>query len=115
MDILHRALIAEERIRAILKNLPYKVSFTFDTWTSEPGDPYLSITGHYIDAPADRPKDWELKMEQLSFEEIKGRHMGRNMAEILVHTVDRYQIHGKVSCSNNSKKPSDSDLVRLAG
>ncbi len=75
----------------------------------------MSITGHYIDAPADRPKDWELKTEQLSFEEIKGRHTGKNMAEILVRTVDQYRIHGKVSCSNNSKTPSDSDLVRLAG
>jgi hypothetical protein len=67
---------------------------------SQPGDPYLSITGHYIDAPADRPNDWELKMEQLSFEEIKGRHTGKNMAEVLSRTVDQYQIHGKVSSLN---------------
>jgi hypothetical protein len=39
-----------------------------------------------------------LRTEQLLFEEIKGRHTGKNMAEILVCTVDWYQIHGKVSC-----------------
>ena len=77
--------------------LPCKISFTFDAWTSEPGDPYLSITGHYIDAPADRPNDWELKSEQLAFQEIEGRHTGKNIAQILSRTVDRYGIHGKVS------------------
>ena len=96
-DILCRAHIAEEKVRAKLKDLPCKVSFTFDAWTSQPGDPYLSITGHYIDAPADNPKDWQLKTEQLAFEEIKGRHTGKNMAEVLSRTMDWYQIHGKVS------------------
>jgi hypothetical protein len=102
-DILRRALIAEEKVQAKLKSLPCKVSFTFDAWTSQPGDPYLSITGHYIDAPAGHPKDWELKTEQLSFEEIKGRHTGKNMAAVLRHTIDQYQIHGKVSCFKNPK------------
>ena len=91
-------------------NLPCKVSFTVDTWTSEPRDLYLSITGHYIDAPADNPKDWQLKTEQLAFEEIKGRHTGKNMAAVLFQTVDQYQIHGKVGSSNHSKTCSDSDL-----
>jgi hypothetical protein len=95
-DILCLAHIAVEKVQEKLKSLPCKVSFTFDAWTSQPGDPYLSITGHYIDSHADRLNDWELKTEQLSFEEIKGRHTGKNMAEILSRTVDRYQIHGQV-------------------
>ncbi|KAM6491680.1 hypothetical protein JOM56_012833, partial [Amanita muscaria] len=47
-EILRRAHLAEEKICEKLKVLPCKVSFTFDAWTSQPGDPYLSITGHYI-------------------------------------------------------------------
>jgi len=35
----------------------------FDAWMSKLGDPYLSITGHYIDAPADQLNNWKLKME----------------------------------------------------
>ena len=80
-----------------LKNLPCKVSFTFDAWTSDPGDPYLSITGHYIDLPPDNPNNWELKTEQLAFEEIHGRHSGKNIAQILTRTVDRYELRGKVN------------------
>jgi len=67
-EILHRAHFAEEKVRKKFKDLPCKISFTFDAWTSGPGDPYLSITGHCIDAPADRPNDWELKSEQLAFQ-----------------------------------------------
>jgi hypothetical protein len=77
--------------------IPGKVSFTFDAWTSGPGDPFLSVTGHYINAPADKPQDWELKCEQLAFTPIEGNHSGANMANILVRTVDRYGIRNKVS------------------
>jgi hypothetical protein len=65
-------------------------------WTSQPGDPYLSITGHYIDAPADRPGDWKLVAEQLAFENIEGQHNGKNIALILTCMVNWYDLHGKV-------------------
>jgi hypothetical protein len=60
------------------------------------GDPFLSVTGHYINAPVDHPYEWELKCEQLAFTQIEGNHLGANMASILVHTVDHYGIHDKV-------------------
>jgi hypothetical protein len=76
--------------------VPGQISFTFDTWTSETRDPYLSVTGHYISAPRDRPQDWELKSEQLAFAPFEGNHSGANMANVLVRTVDRYGIREKV-------------------
>jgi hypothetical protein len=72
------------------------VSFTFDLWTSAAGDPYISITGHYIDASPDGSHQWELKTEQLAFKNVEGRHTGKNIAKILVETVDRYELRGKV-------------------
>ena len=81
----------------VIQNIPGKVSFTFNAWTSDPGDPYLSITGHYINAPTDRPGDWVLKSEQLAFDMIKGHHTGKNIAQILVRRVDRYNLRGKAS------------------
>jgi hypothetical protein len=95
-EILRRAEIAEERVRENLKNIPSKISFTFDAWTSTPGDPYLSLTAHFISAPADRPNAWELKTDQLIFQEIQGRHTGKNMADILSRALDRYNLQGKV-------------------
>jgi hypothetical protein len=104
-------------VRTKLENLPCKVSFTFDAWTSDPGDPYLSITGHYIDSSPETPNDWELKTEQLSFEEIHGRHSGKNIAQILTRTVDRYKLYGKVIFDSNYNflKSSYHCFNRLAG
>jgi hypothetical protein len=81
--------------------VPSQISFTFDTWTSETGDPYLSITAHYISAHEDRPQDWELRSEQLAFVPFEGNHSGANMANVLVRTVDRYGIREKVCTALN--------------
>jgi hypothetical protein len=98
-EILRRVHIAEGSVRENMKKIPSKVSFTFDAWTSAPGDPYISLTAHYIDAPADCPTAWELKSEQLLFQEIQGRHTGKNMGEILSRALERYELHGKVRSS----------------
>ena len=95
-EILWRAAIAEDMVHENLKRIPSKISFTFDAWTSAPGDPYLSLTAHFIDAPSDRPTAWELKSDQLIFQEIEGRHTGKNMSNILSCALDRYSLRGKV-------------------
>ena len=100
-EILRCAHLAEERVRENMRKLPSKISFTFDAWTSAPGDPYISLTAHYIDAPADCPSMWELKSEQLLFQEIQGRHTGKNMGEILSRALDRYDLRGKVRPSSH--------------
>jgi hypothetical protein len=52
----------------------------------------MSITGHYIDAS----NDWELKEEQLAFTPIAGRHNAVNQSKILIRTIERYDLRGKV-------------------
>jgi hypothetical protein len=79
-----------------MEKIVSKISFTFDVWTSVPGDPYLSLTVHYIDVPTDCPDVWELRSEQLIFQEIQGRHTGKNMADLLGHALDWYGLCSKV-------------------
>ena len=80
----------------LVQLVPRKVSFTFDSWTSPSGDPYLSVTGHYITAhKVGYPHEWESKSDQLGFTPIKGNHSGANIGGILVHIVDRYNIRHK--------------------
>ncbi|KAJ8457093.1 hypothetical protein ONZ45_g18454 [Pleurotus djamor] len=95
-QVIERAAAVEVKIKAVLKDLPSKVSFTFDAWTSEPGDPFLLVTGHYITAPPDSPNDWSLKAEQLAFKPITGNHSGKNVGSILVRVIDQYEIREKV-------------------
>jgi hypothetical protein len=68
----------------------------FDSWTSLAGDPFLSVTAHYIDAMDDNPQNWELKTEQLTFTPIHGDHSGANIANILVNTINQFEIRAKV-------------------
>jgi hypothetical protein len=112
-EILARAEIVKERVKEELKVCPFKkipnmspnnchkniqgtVSFTFDTWTSKTGDPFLSITGHYIAVLPDRPDAWELKTQQLAFAPFEGHHSGSNMSNVIIRTLDRYSIREKV-------------------
>ena len=95
-EILLKAEVAEGRVCEALSKIKGKVSFTFDTWTSEAQDPYLSVTGHYIAAPEGHPKEWELKSVQLAFMHFEGNHSGANMADVLMWTVDRYDLRKKV-------------------
>ena len=99
-EILLWAHTAEVKVCEALAKIEGKVSFTFDTWTSDTQDPYLSVTGHYITAPEGRPQEWKLKSEQLAFTHFEGNHSGANMANVLIHTLDRYDLCKKV-CINS--------------
>ena len=95
-EILQRAIVAEGRVCENMNEIPSKISFMFDMWTSAPGDPYLSLMAHYINAPVDSLSSWELKTEQLIFQQIEGRHTGKNMADILSCALNQDQLCGKV-------------------
>lgn len=73
------------------------MSITFDAWTSKAYDPYLAITVHYIDSPADQHDEWQLKSKILAFQELPGRHNGENLAATLAEALNRYDIQDKVS------------------
>ena len=79
------------------QNVVGQISFTFDSWTSDSGDPYLSVTGHYISAPPDKPNEWAVQSHQLAFVLLEGRHSGSNIGNLLVRVIDRYGIRSKVS------------------
>src|ERR1700722_7297906 len=64
-----------------------KISMTFDTWTSLSGDPFLSVTAHYIDTPIDKPQQLVLKSDQLAFTPIVGNHSGANIGKILMEAI----------------------------
>ena len=73
-----------------------EISFTFDTWTSEGSDNFISVTAHYIDSPTDQPDQWTLKEDQLAFTLLEGHHTGENIASVLASIIERYDIREKV-------------------
>jgi hypothetical protein len=71
-----RALAIVNVICECLAKVDSKVSMMFNSWTSIISDPFFSITGHYIWNLDDKPLQWELHHEQLSFKHIEGNHSG---------------------------------------
>lgn len=95
-DIPHRTMVTEEMCAKALKvtgllcdrlkNLSSRVSFTFDAGTSRASDPFLAITGHWVD------KMFVLHEQLLSFGGIEGSHTGANTGEILAQVFRKYGI-----------------------
>ena len=92
-----------------------KISMTFDSWTSTNGDPFLSVTAHYVSVCMDNPQQWELQSDQLSFTPIVGNHSGENIANILIETIDRYGIQDKVCCPPSVRHICNINQAVLAG
>ena len=78
------------------KDVKGEISFTFNTWTSEGSNNYLSITAHYVDSPKDQLDQWVLREHQLTFALLEGHHTGENIALILADVLKQYDICGKV-------------------
>jgi hypothetical protein len=114
-EIIFRAQKAETQVCEALAKIEGKVSLTFDTWTSEAQDPYLSVTGHYISSPEGRPQVWELRSEQLAFTHFEGTHSGANMANVLIHTVDRYGLRDKVGWLTADNAANNGVAIREFG
>jgi hypothetical protein len=109
-------------VKVKLKHIDSKISMTFDLWTSLPGHPFLSLSAHYIDSPADKPQEWELKSEQLAFMPIHGNHSGTNISQILIENIDKYGIHTKLGwftadnvTNNDTAIETVTDSIDLSG
>jgi hypothetical protein len=51
---------------------------------------------HYVDAPTDHPKEWELKSETLGYILVEGNHSGANIAVHMMRVLDKYGLCEKV-------------------
>lgn len=80
----------KEKIQNILLNVPGKISFTTDCWTSPSIKSFLSITAHFIN------KDWELQHILLDFIEVVESHTGKNLKETFVAGLEYFSIKEKV-------------------
>lgn len=87
---------------------------TFDSWTSDAQDPYLSVTAHYIYAPPEAPNEWELQHKVIGYTEIEGSHSGANTAAVILRVVDRYDIRKKIGwATSDNASTNDRAMVVL--
>jgi hypothetical protein len=80
----------KEKLQNILSNLPGKISFTIDCWTSPSVKSFLAITAHFIN------KDWELQHTLLDFIEMFDSHTAQNLKEAFLSGLEHFSIENKV-------------------
>lgn len=87
---------SSDNANAHFENIASDILLTFDLWTSRPYNPYLGITAHYIDAPADCPNEWELKTVTLGYTVVEGNHSGANITAHIIQELNKYGLREKV-------------------
>ena len=111
--------LAEEARRDIIDILQYSkshlksVSFTTDIWTSRNGDPFISLTMHFITS------DWELLNFTPYVRPFPERHTGKNISLVLdkfnehlgLDSLDVHLFSANDSASNMLKGIRDSSYL----
>ena len=79
----------------IKQNIPGKISFTLDCWTSPNAIPFLGITSHFINS------DWKLNDILIDFVHLSGSHSGENLANAFLNCIHNdFNILNKVMLYN---------------
>lgn len=75
-----------EQVKSTVSDIPGKISFTIDGWTSKNIFPFVNIRAHWIDA------QWQSQSILLEFSEIHNEHSGDNLCKIFLKCLDRFGI-----------------------
>jgi len=79
------------KIKALLKDIPGKVSFTMDCWTSPSAKSFLSLTAHFID------KNWKLKSIIIDFIQMNDSHTRNNIKDAFLLGINELSLENKVT------------------
>ncbi len=72
-----------------VQKLESRISITTDVWTSPSQQPFVGVTGHFID------NNWDLKNILLDFFKIEGPHTGENLCSALYKSLEDLDIQNK--------------------
>ena len=80
----------KERVGALLRDVPGRLSFTADVWTSPNGQAFLGITVHWID------RNWKIRSLLMDIPPISGKHSGENLCGIFKRACDEFGVLPKL-------------------
>jgi hypothetical protein len=79
------------KMETILKDLPGKISFTTDCWTSPSIKSFLSLIAHFIN------KEWELQNIIIDFIQMQDSHTGINIKDAFLIGIKKMSLENKVN------------------
>ena len=73
-----------------LQEIPGKILFTLDTWTSKSQKSFIGITGHWIS------NEWKLQQCTIEFCHFESSHSGQNLSDIFFKILKDNNLLTKV-------------------
>ncbi|PIA25150.1 hypothetical protein AQUCO_12400007v1 [Aquilegia coerulea] len=103
-------LFKEEKtlLQNVLKQVPGRICFISDLWTSNQKLGYMCITAHYINS------EWELNKRVISFPMLPSPHTGKAISEEIYSNLLGWNISDKVgTLTLDNASNNDSTISRL--
>ena len=99
--------IVSTRQRELLDKLPKgaKISLALDCWTSPFQQPFMAITGYFID------DNWEYREILLGFEPLHGIHSGINLSAVVMDIFKRHEITDRVLAITTDNASNNNTLM----
>ena len=79
----------------IWKRIDWKITASWDGWSTKRRRPYSAFAVHYIDYAPNKPNNWFIKSHLLAFEPTVGRHTGNAIGCDIVNILERFGIVDK--------------------
>jgi hypothetical protein len=83
---------AQETIKERLSKAKSQIHLSFDGWTSPSYKGFLGVAAHFLG------EEYELEHLLIGFREVEGRHIGENIAEVLLRLIEEYELEDDLGC-----------------
>ncbi|CAG8697217.1 811_t:CDS:2, partial [Cetraspora pellucida] len=93
-------------IMHLYQDIPGKISFALNSWTSTNVYSFLAITGHWI------TKDWVLQNSLLDFMNILGPHSGENLCDAFIKSCNELGILSKLFVITSDNATNNNTLMK---
>jgi hAT family C-terminal dimerisation region/Domain of unknown function (DUF4413) len=110
-DIRGRFKREKARVRGVLQDVPGRLSFAVDAWSSRNAHAFLGITVHWIDA------EWQLHHQLLDIPPLDGPHSGENLCHTFVGACRGFDVLPKllaITTDNTSNNDTFLDNLEMA-
>jgi hypothetical protein len=83
---------AQETIKERLSKAKSQIHLSFDGWPSPSCKGFLGVAAHFLG------EEYELEHLLIGFREVEGRHIGENIAEVLLRLIEEYELEDDLGC-----------------
>ena len=106
---MNQFLKIRQNLKDILEKNESKFSYTVDAWNAQNGSSYYAMTIHFIN------DDWNLVSTILDLVASKGRHTGKDIAQMFFKTWQDFNLVNKVQGITMDNAAANTTFIKESG